>query len=168
MVIPRAYMHDRASDHRTQIRYDDRVAARTSITTPLWAWFRGKVHVLWMIYWTWSAFATKFYTNGVLQDSDTRTAIPASTFIQSTLESWRRSTTYYSWNIRDPRIYTFTWSFTDADALAIYNWWEPTSAWVTKYLHYRPPVGEVGTTTQDQSPNDRDWTLNNGVTRPYI
>lgn len=168
MVIPRAYMHDRVSDHRTQIRYDDRVGARTSITTPLWAWFRGKVHVLWIIYWTWSAFATKFYTNGILQDSDTRTAMPASSFIQSILESWRRSTTYYSWNIRDPRIYTFTWSFTDADALAIYNWWEPTSAWVTKYLHYRPPVGEVWTTTQDQSPNDRDWTLNGGVTRDYI
>lgn len=168
MVIPRAYMHDRTTDHRPQIRYDDRVAARTSIATPLWAWFRGKVHVLWMIYRTWSAFATKFYTNGVLVDSDTRTAIPASNFIQSILEIWRRSTTYFSWNIRDARVYTFTWSFTDADALAIYNGGEPTSAWVTKYLHYRPPVGEVGTTTQDQSSNDRDWTLNNWVTRDYI
>ena len=168
MVIPRAYMHDRATDHRPQIRYDDRVAARTSIAIPLWAWFRGKVHVLWVIYWTGSAFATKFYTNGVLVDSDTWTAIPASSFIQSILEIWRRSTSYFSWNIRDARIYTFTWSFTDADALAIYNWWEPTSSWITKYLHYRPPVGEVGTTTQDQSPNDRDWTLNNWVTRDYI
>lgn len=168
MVIPRAYMHDRSTDHRPQIRYDDRVSARTSIATPLWVWFRGKVHVLWMIYRTWSAFATKFYTNGVLVDSDTWVAIPASSFIQSVLELWRRSTTYFSWNIRDARIYTFTWSFTNADALAIYNGGEPSSAWVTKYLHYKPPVGEVWTTTQDQSTNDRDWTLNGGVTRNYI
>jgi len=81
---------------------------------------------------------------------------------------WRNSSTYFATNIRDQRIYTFTWSFTDADALAIYNGGEPTSAWVTKYLHYRPPVGEVGTTTEDQSSNDRDWTLNGGVTRDYI
>lgn len=168
MVIPRAYMHDRASDHRPQIRYDDRLSARTSIATPLWVWFRGKVHVLWVIYRTGSAFATKFYTNGVLVDSDTRIALPPSSFIQSILESWRRSTTYFSWNIRDPRIYTFTWSFTDADALAIYNGGEPTSSGVTKYLHYKPPVGEVWTTTQDQSTNDRDWTLNGWVTRDYI
>ena len=168
MVIPRAYMHDRASDHQPQIRYDDRLSARTSVATPLWVWFRGKVHVLWVIYRTGSAFATKFYTNGVLVDSDTRIALPPSSFIQSILESWRRSTAYFSWNIRDSRIYTFTWSFTDADALAIYNGGEPTSSGITKYLHYKPPVGEVWSTTQDQSTNDRDWTLNGWVTRDYI
>ena len=75
---------------------------------------------------------------------------------------------YFSWNIRDARIYTFTWSFTDADVLAIYNWWEPISWWITKYLHYRPPVSETWTTTLDQSTNDRDWTLNGWVTRDYI
>ena len=81
---------------------------------------------------------------------------------------WRIASTYFSWNIRDARIYTFTGSFTDADALAIYNGGEPTSVGITKYLHYKPPVGEVGTTTQDQSTNDRDWTLNGWVTRDYI
>lgn len=81
---------------------------------------------------------------------------------------WRRNGTYYNGNIRDARIYTLTDSFTDSDAMAIYNGWEPISPWITKYLHYKPPVGEVWTTTQDQSPNDRDWTLNGWVTRDYI
>ena len=168
MAIPRAYLHDRASNHKPQIRYDDRVGARTSIATPLWVWFRGKVHVLWVIYRTGSAFATKFYTNGVLVDSDTRIALPPSSFIQSILESWRRSTTYFSWNIRDSRIYTFTWSFTDADALAIYNGGEPTSPGVTKYLHYKPLSWEIGTATSDLSGNLRDWTLNGWVTRVVV
>lgn len=168
MVIPRAYMHDRASDHQPQIRYNDRLSARTSVATPLWVWFRGKVHVLWVIYRTGSAFATKFYTNGVLVDSDTRIALPPSDFIKSILESWRRSTAYFSWNIRDSRIYTFTWSFTDADALAIYNGGEPTSVWVTKYLHYKPLSWEIGTATSDLSTNLRDWTLNNWVTRTVV
>ena len=111
------------------------------IATPLWVWFRDKVHVLWVIYRTGSAFCCKFYTNGVLVDSDTRIALPPSNFIQSILESWRRSTAYFSWNIEIPEYTHLLDRFTDADALAIYNWGEPTSAWVTKYLHYRPPVG---------------------------
>jgi len=167
MVCPRSYMHDRSSTHQLQIRYDNRFWARTSIAT-LWASYRTKVHALWLIYFESWVFKTKIYVNWSLVDSDVRTVDPAITNYNTVMRSWRKWSTYFSWNIRDARIYTFTWSFTDADALAIYNGGEPTSAWVTKYLHYKPPVGEVGTTTQDQSPNDRDWTLNGGVTRDYI
>jgi len=165
---PRCYLHDRGTSHTMIIRYDDRIWAKQSSYTVWWAWFRNKVHVLWLVYWTWSARWTKLYINWVLQDSDTHIKDPSINVFNTSMRLWRNSSTYFATNIRDARIYTFTWSFTDADALAIYNWWEPTSAWVTKYLHYRPPVGEVWTTTQDQSPNDRDWTLNGGVTRDYI
>jgi len=165
---PRCYLHDRGTSHTMIIRYDDRIWAKQSSYTVWWAWFRNKVHVLWLVYWTWSARWTKLYINWVLQDSDTHIKDPSINVFNTSMRLWRNSSAYFATNIRDARMYTFTWSFTDADALAIYNWWEPTSAWLTKYLHYRPPVGEVGTTTEDQSPNDRDWTLNGGVTRDYI
>ena len=128
---------------------------------------------MWVKYWDWTWRKYKSYVNWVLtswsQTAYSTTLRPAGTIYTTQLLVWKDSTAaYFSWNIRDARAYTFTWSFTNADALAIYNGGEPTSSWITKYLHYRPPVGEVGTTTQDQSPNDRDWTLNNWVTRAYI
>lgn len=168
IYLPWCYLHDRGTSHTMTIRYDDRTWARWSSYTVWWAWFRNKVHVLWLVYWTWSARWTKLYINWVLQDSDTHLKDPTISILNTSMRLWRNSSTYFAANIRDARVYTFTWSFTDADALAIYNGGEPTSSWITKYLHYRPPVGEVWTTTQDQSPNGRDWTLNNWVTRDYI
>lgn len=168
IYLPWCFLHDRGTSHTMIIRYDDRIWARQSSYTVWWAWFRNKVHVLWLVYWTWSARWTKLYINWVLQDSDTYLKDPSINVLNTSMRLWRNSSTYFAANIRDARIYTFTWSFTDADALAIYNGGEPTSSWITKYLHYRPPVGEVGTTTQDQSTNDRDWTLNGWVTRDYI
>ena len=168
MEITWARIHIRSSSNVVRMRYDNRLWARESIYT-LWNWFRDKVHALWLITWNWSWWTTKLYINWILRDTDNRSVDPQWLSGRSTsLWMWRIGTTYFSWNIRDARIYTFTWSFTAADALAIYNWWEPTSVWVTKYLQYKPPVGEVGTTTQDLSPNDRDWTLNGGVTRIYL
>lgn len=168
MEITWARIHIRSSSNVVRIRYDSRLWARES-TYALWNWFRGKVHVLWLITWDWSWWTTALYINWISRDTDNRSVDPQWLTGRSTsLRVWRSWTTYYSWNIRDARIYTFTWSFTDADALAIYNWWEPTSAWVTKYLQYKPPVWELWTTTQDQSTNNRDWTLNGWVTRDYI
>ena len=164
---PRAYLQDRWPSHDATIRYDNRIWARTSFTS-LWSWYRAKTHVLWLQYRTWSTRATKLYINWVLLDSDNHSIDAPTGSVNTVLRSWRKWSTYFSWNIRDARIYTFTWSFTNADALAIYNGGEPTSAGITKYLHYKPPVGELWTTTQDQSTNDRDWTLNGWVTRDYI
>lgn len=114
-------------------------------------------------------FVQKMYVNGVLQWTSTGSNDVPNTIIDSwNLSIARNTTTYYSWNIRDARIYTFTWSFTDADALAIYNGGEPTSVWVTKYLHYKPLSWEIGTATSDLSTNLRDWTLNNWVTRTVV
>jgi len=164
---PRAYLQDRWPLHNATIRYDNRVWARTSFTS-LWSWYRAKTHVLWLFSRTWSTRSTKVYINWILLDSDNHSIDAPTGTVNTVMRSWRKWSIYFSWNIRDARIYTFTWSFTDADALAIYNGGEPTSSGVTKYLHYRPPVWEVWTTTQDQSTNDRDWTLNNWVTRDYI
>ncbi len=94
--------------------------------------------------------------------------VPTSLFASGIINVWVNTWVYYTWNIRDARIYTFTWSFTDADALAIYNGGEPTSVWVTKYLHYKPLSWEIGTATSDLSTNLRDWTLNNWVTRTVV
>lgn len=168
---PRVWMHIRASTNNVYFRYENTLAARSKVYT-LWAWFRGKVHVAWVYYRDTPNLKRelKLYINGVSAwaISWTPEKQPPSAVINTALRNGRKWSTYYQGNIRDIRAYTFTWSFTDADALAIYNGGEPTSTWITKYLHYRPPVGEVGTTTQDQSPNDRDWTLNNWVTRDYI
>ncbi|HNG97634.1 MAG TPA: hypothetical protein PLW93_05170, partial [Candidatus Absconditabacterales bacterium] len=134
--------------------------------------FRGKAHLLGVKYRDGTGWKYKGYVNGVEtntgQSAYSTTIRPASTIYRTNASVGFYTTNYRDGNIRDIRAYTFTGSFTDADALAIYNGGEPTSSGITKYLHYRPPVGEVGTTTQDQSPNDRDGTLNNGVTRAYI
>ena len=173
---PRHYIHIRWTTNIVYRRSETTLAARVAWlvwTAILWTWNRNKVNIVVYKYRDWTGRLYEAYVNGVKttggQTAYSNTTRPSSTIYTTQLLIWKDSTAvYYNWNIRDARIYTFTWSFTDADALAIYNWWEPTSAWVTKYLHYRPPVGEVGTTTQDQSTNDRDWTLNGGVTRNYI
>lgn len=171
MSAPRLFIQDRGPSHNLFIRYDDRRAAKTKVYT-LWAWYRNKVHITWVFYWdnNLNKRGINTYINGVLAwwYSGTPTIDAPIGLNNSNLWLGRSASIYYQGNIRDARIYTFTWSFTDADALAIYNGGEPTSSGVTKYLHYKPPVGEVWTTTQDQSPNDRDWTLNGWVTRDYI
>lgn len=167
IYAPRAYMFISWSTNVPIIRWSDWLVART-IWTALWTWFRGKVRLAWVFYRTWSVWWTKLYINWVLVWSWTSTVRPPTAINDTRMFNWRIWSTYYQWNIRDIREYTFTWSFTNADALAIYNGGEPISSWVTKYLHYRPPVWEVWTTTQDQSTNDRDWTLNGWVTRDYI
>ena len=170
--MPRHYMQLRDTNNWFQFRSETTLLARTPATQNLWNGFRWKAHLLWVKYrdWTWRLY--KAYVNWTLvswsQTAYSNTIRPASTIYRTNASVWFYTTDYRSGNIRDIRAYTFTWSFTDADALAIYNGGEPTSSWITKYLHYRPQVGEVGTTTQDQSPNDRDWTLNNWVTRAYI
>lgn len=167
-TLPYIYWYIGESTNSVRIRYSDRLWT-SEVAYTLWSWFRSKVHVCVVPYFTWSIWAMKLYINGYMQASWNFTATPCNAILQTNLTIWRYHTpTYFSWNIRDARIYTFTWSFTDADALAIYNGGEPTSSWITKYLHYKPPVGEVWTTTQDQSTNDRDWTLNGWVTREFI
>lgn len=173
---PRHYLHLRTSTNILYFRSETTLESRVAPlwwTAILWTWNRNKVHILWVKYRDWTGRRYKSYVNWVLtswsQTAYSTTLRPASTIYTTQLLVWKDNTaTYYTWNERDIRAYTFTWSFTDADALAIYNGGEPASSGITKYLHYRPPVGEVGTTTQDQSPNDRDWTLNGWVTRDYI
>lgn len=170
--VPRHYMQLRDTNNQFQFRSDTTLLARAPAIKNLWNGFRWKAHLLWVKYrdWTWRLY--KAYVNWTLvawaQSAYSNTIRPASTIYRTNASIWLYTTDYRDGNIRDIRAYTFTWSFTDTDALAIYNGGEPTSSGVTKYLHYKPPVGEVWTTTQDQSPNDRDWTLNNWVTRNYI
>lgn len=146
-----------------------RLWAKAHTATALGNWYRSKVHVIWTISYTWWVFAQKIYVNWVLSWSSTwSNDVPTSLFASGIINVWVNTWVYYTWNIRDARIYTFTWSFTDADALAIYNGGEPTSVWVTKYLHYKPLSWEIGTATSDLSTNLRDWTLNNWVTRTVV
>ena len=168
---PYFYTHIRRTDNQVVFRFDGSRVPTWSISatsSALWNWFRNKVHILWVVSYTWDTLVNKIYINWVFAWSWTSVKNIPTAFKNANMKVGNFSSWYYNWNIRDARIYTFTWSFTATDALAIYNGGEPTSAWITKYLHYRPPVGEVGTTTQDLSPNDRDWTLNGGVTRIYL
>ncbi len=173
---PRHYLQVRWTTNIVNRRSETTLQARiawTGWTATLWTWNRNKVNIVVYKYRDWTGWLYEAYVNGVKTTGTTSTYSttirPAGTIYTTQLLVWKDNlAVYYTWDIRDARIYTFTWSFTDADVVAIYNGWEPVSAWVTKYLHYRPPVGEVWTTTQDQSTNDRDWTLNNGVTRDYI
>lgn len=173
---PRHYLQVRWTTNIVNRRSETYLEARvawTGWTAILWTWNRNKVHILWVKYWDWAGRRYKSYVNWVLtswsQTAYSTTLRPASTIYTTQLLVWKDSTAvYYTWNIRDSRIYTFTWSFTDADALAIYNGGEPTSVWVTKYLHYKPLSWEIGTATSDLSTNLRDWTLNNWVTRTVV
>ena len=167
MIWPRAYLHARSSTMQINMRFSNRLWSNASFYN-LWSTYRSKVHIIGVFYRTWSVRATKIYINWLLVVSDSFAKDAPDTSINTVLWNGRKGTTYYQGNERDMRIYTFTGSFTDADAMAIYNGWEPTSSGITKYLHYKPPVGEVWSTTQDQSTNDRDWTLNGWVTRDYI
>lgn len=173
---PRHYLHLRSSTNIVYRRSETTLQARiawNAWTAILWTWNRNKVNIVAYKYRDWTGWLYETYVNGVKTTGTTSaystTIRPASTIYTTQLLVWKDSTAvYYAWDIRDIRAYTFTWLFTDADALAIYNGGEPTSSGITKYLHYKPPVGEVWTTTQDQSTNDRDWTLNGWVTRDYI
>lgn len=170
--LPWHYMQLRTTSNTIQFRSATTLTARVAPTQSLWIWFRGKAHMLFVKYRDWTGWLYKAYVNWTLvswsQTAYSDTIRPATTIYRTNASVWFYTTDYRDGNVRDIRAYTFTWSFTDADALAIYNGGEPTSSWITKYLHYKPPVGEVGTTTQDQSTNDRDWTLNGWVTRDYI
>jgi len=170
MVTSYLYVHIRGTNNAINFRYDSARIPAWSIAAwyVLWNWFRDKVQITAVLWFVSGVRTLRLYTWWILRSTVTITNQPPTTNYNTSFWMWRKWSNYFSWNEWDIREYTFTWSFTDADALAIYNWWEPTSAWVTKYLHYRPPVGEVWTTTQDQSSNDRDWTLNNGVTRVFI
>lgn len=157
MVCPWSYMHDRSSTHQVQIRYDNRIAARVSIGT-LGSSFRSKVHVIGCIYLESWVFKTKFYVNWVLVDSDVWTADAPITNYNTVAWSWRKWSTYYTWFIRDERIYI--WTITDADGLTISQWWEPASA--TKYLDWKPKKrGWLSVT--DRSGNSRTGTKTWGV-----
>ena len=160
------YMYITGTTNIPTKRIDTRLWAQTIAWTALWNWFRWKVHLIGTIQYTWWVFVQKMYANWVLQWTSTGNNNPPNTIINSwNFSIWVNTTTYYTWLIRDARIYTFTGSFTDADALAIYNGGEPSSTWVSKYLRYRPSPWESGTTAVDASWNSRDWTLNGWVTR---
>ena len=173
---PRHYLQLRWTTNIVNRRSETALQARiawTGWTAILWTWNRDKVNIVVYKYRDWTGRLYEAYVNGVKTTGTTSwystTIRPAGTIYTTQLLVWKDSTAvYYTWNIRDSRIYTFTWSFTDADALAIYNGGEPTSVWVTKYLHYKPLSWEIGTATSDLSTNLRDWTLNNWVTRTVV
>lgn len=167
MIWPWLYLHDRGSNHSINIRYSQRLAVARVSTVALWAWFRGRVHIIGCFFWNGSSFETRLYANWILQDSDTNT-LDAPTNIQNSgnFWLWRMSTDRTQSYIRDPRIYTFTWSFTDAHAATIYNWQDPV--WFTRYLRWRPSIGESGATTIDRTGNNRTGTLTGWTTRVNI
>ena len=163
---PWAYMHIRDTNNSVNLRYDSsRVPSwSASASYNLWSGFRGRVYVMWVFLFSAWVRTLKVYVWWVLRGTTTASQ-PPTTFIGANARMWRKSSNYYTWYIRDPRIYTFTWSFTDADALKIYNWWDPV--WLTKYLNWRPMVWESWNTVLDYSGNSRKGTLIWGAYRTY-
>lgn len=160
--LPFCYTHIRYTSNFLIVRFDN-AWSRHSFTA-LWSWFRDKVHIIWVVQNNGdTTFTTKIYVNWILKDSDNYAVWPSSA-IDAIPLIWKRSTGYFSWNIRDARVYTGT--ITNADALTIYNGWEPATA--VKYFQYWPESGETGTNANDISPNNRDGTLNGWVTRVFI
>lgn len=162
LILPFYYIHIRNTNNQAVVRFDN-LSARQS-TFPLWNWFRNKVNIIWVVQNNGdTTFTTKIYINWVLKDSDIHLLWPSTSFAPSS-KIWNLWAWYFSWNIRDARVYT--WIISDADALTIYNGWEPATA--VKYFQYWPESGETGTNANDISPNNRDGTLNGWVTRVFI
>lgn len=172
LQVPRHYIQLKWSTNVVNFKSATTLENRIAPTSTLWSWFVDQVHIIWVKYRdaTWRKY--KLYVDWALvswsQTAYTNTIRPATTIYRTNVSLWFYSTDYFDWAIRDTRIYTFTWSFLDADATLIYEWSEPSSAGITKYLHYLPPPSETWTSTADQSTNWRDWTLNGWVTRPFI
>lgn len=163
LISPRCYIQDRNSNHTLQIVSDRRPSTAISQTI-LWASYRSRTHVIWCFYWGWSGWDTKLYVNWSLVDSDSYSVDAPSSSYVTTIQSAIKSSTYYSWHIRDARIYT--WTIDDTDATNMYNWWEPATA--VKYLQWKPNSAEWWTTARDRSWNLRTWTLTWGVTRTAV
>lgn len=163
--LPYMYGHIRNSTNDLTLRFADAWWAKTSTYT-LWTWFRDKVHVICCLEnnWWW-VYTTKLYVNWILRDSDTWAA-PPNTLQSATPRVWSNSSSgwFFSGCIRDARAYTGIIS--DADALAIYNLWEPATA--VKYFQRWPVDNESWSSTIDKSWNSRIWTLTNWVIRQFI
>lgn len=168
--LPWHYLQLRNTSNTTQFRSETTLEARVAATSALWSWFRNKVHILWCKVrdWTWRLY--KSYVNwqpvAWSQSAYTTTVRPASTIYRTNASLWFYTTDYRDGDIRDARAYTFTWSFTDADAETIYKGWDP--AWLTKYLNWRPMVGESGNTVLDYSGNSRNGTLTWWAYRTFV
>lgn len=167
--IPWRYMHIRTTNNTIQFRNESRLWAFLT-GTDLTNWFRSKVHLLWYFYWNWSTPYIAWYKNWAYQwvtnfwQADYR----PSTLYNTNIQCGKSSSVFFSWYEWDIRLYkvtTYT-DFTDADVLAIYNWWEPSTA--VKYLQWKPNSAEWWTTARDRSGNLRTWTLTGGVTRVAV
>lgn len=95
IIWPWLYLQDRNTTHDVQIRYDNRVWARTS-TISLWSWYRGKSQLIWVFSWTWTTRQTRIYVGGVLM-STTNHSVDAPSSIQNSwnLRLWRFSSSYF-------------------------------------------------------------------------
>jgi hypothetical protein len=162
LSLPFCYMQIRNTNNQALVRYDN-TWSKVSFSI-LGTWFRNKVHITWVVQNNGdTTFTTKIYINWVLQDSDTHLLWPLNSVDAISLV-WKRSTWFYSGNIRDARVYTGI--ITNADAMTIYNWGEPATA--TKYFQYWPNPLETGTQALDMSTNARNGTLTGWVTRAFI
>lgn len=166
-MMPWSYVYIRNTTNDISFRIDSNKipAWSASGSYSLWLWFRNWAHAVSVMSFNAGVRTMKLYVAWILRATVNITNNHPTAFWNAAARIARTSSSYYSWYVRDPRIYTFTWSFTDADALAIYNWWEPSSAWITKYLHWKPWETESWLTTVDWSWNLRTWALNNGVAR---
>lgn len=162
IVIPYVYIHLRGTTNDINFRSDTKIAARTAWVISLGSGFRDKVHITGYKYRDGSVRRMKLYVNWVLQWwSQTVVSVdPWDNSIYNTQAvAWRFSSTqfaWYNWDIRAYKVNTYT-DFTDADALNIKNWGEPSTA--EKMLHRKPTTVDTSDTVMDWSAYRRYWKL---------
>jgi len=159
------YSYIRSTTNNIRIRYDNRIWGVEQSYT-LWTWSRNWVHFIWWIERDWSVFRNvvyinwvKFFTNNFLDASH---ALSNST---TQVWLWRLVSRYFTWSMRDNRIFTYPTALTDAQALMIVNWWDPMD--VTKVLHRDAIPSDTTNYVTDKSGNGRVGYITWGVTKTF-
>ena len=83
----------------------------------------------------------------------------------SQIRLWRLVSRYFTWSMRDNRIFTSPTALTDAQALMITNWWDPMD--VTKVLHRDALPSDTTNYVTDKSGNGRVGYITWGVTKTF-
>lgn len=158
------YVYIRDNTNAIRIRYDDAIWAKES-SRALWNGFRGWAHFTGWIERDWTNFRIVTAVNW--DRIAANQFLNASHLINPALPiiSWRISSRYYTWGMRDKRMYTSPTALTDADLRSIANWWEPASA--TKVLHRWTKPSDTWNLVLDLSWNGRVWRMTGWVTRGY-
>ncbi len=158
------YVYIRNTDNAIRIRYDAWMWSAES-TRVLWTWFRDRTDFIWWIERDWTNFRliTIIWWSKVVATQFLSAAHIINPQVQAFL--WRLSSRYFTWSMRDMRIFTSPTAITNDQILMITNWGDPMD--VTKVLHRDAIPSDTTNYVTDKSGNGRVGYITWGVTKTF-